>query len=90
MTALTGGDEIQIDAVIPPTDLSKYYDKTYVDAVLSTKANASNVYERSELYTKIETNALLINKQNNLSTVLGDDATTFQVLKGTQVATRRQ
>ena len=63
MTALTGGDEIQIDAVIPPTDLSNYYDKAYVDAVLSTKASVGNVYERSDLYTKLETNTLLNNKQ---------------------------
>ena len=59
MTALTGGNEIQINAVIPPTDLSNYYDKAYVDAVLSTKANVANVYDKSALYTNIETNGLL-------------------------------
>jgi Cu/Ag efflux protein CusF len=90
MTALTGGDEIQIEAVIPPTDLSNYYDKTYVDAVLSTKANVSNVYDKSVLYTKIEIDGFMNNKQNNLSTLVGDDATTFQVLNGTKVKSLRE
>ena len=90
MSALMGGDEIQIEAIIPPTDLSNCYDKTYVDATLSTKANVANVYDRTQLYTQIETNSLLNNKQNNLSTLLGDDATTFQILNGTKVKALRE
>ena len=50
----------------------------------------AKVYERSVLYTKIETNNLLNNKQNNLSTLLGDDATTFQILNGTKVKALRE
>ena len=66
------------------------YDRTYVDAALSTKANVANVYDRTQLYTQIETNGLLTNKQNNLSTLLGDDATTFQILNGTKVKALRE
>ena len=59
------------------------YDRTYMDATLSTKANTANVYDRTQLHAQIETNNLLNNKQNNLSTLLGDDASTFQILNGT-------
>ena len=41
-------------------------------------------------YTQIETNGLLDNKQNSLSTLLGDDATTFQILNGTHVKALRE
>ena len=61
-----------------------------MDAALSTKADVANVYDRTQLYTQIETNNLLNNKQNNLSTLLGDDATTFQILNGTKVKALRE
>ena len=42
MSALTGGDEIQIEAVIPPTDLSNYYTKTEADTLLNGALNTNN------------------------------------------------
>ncbi len=66
------------------------YDTTYINAALSTKANVADVYDRTQLYTQIETNNLLNNKQNSLSTLLGDDATTFQILNGTKVKALRE
>ena len=41
-------------------------------------------------YTQIETNGLLNDTQNSLSTLLGDDATTFQILNGTEVKALRE
>ena len=64
--------------------------RTYVDASFSARTDVASVYERSVLYTQIETNALLNNKQTNLSTLLGDDATTFQILNGTKVKALRE
>ena len=37
MTALNGGDEIEIEAVIPATDLSNYYTKNGTDTLLASK-----------------------------------------------------
>ena len=58
------------------------YTKTEVDDILSTKADSSDIYERDVLYTKIETNNLLNNKQNNLTTDLTDDTTTHKMRNG--------
>ena len=40
MTALNGGDEIEIEAVIPATDLSNYYTKAASDSLLASKEDA--------------------------------------------------
>ena len=44
------------------------YQSSFVDALLSGKADAADVYERSELYTRLETDGLLATKQASLST----------------------
>ena len=61
------------------------YTQPVLDAMFSTKANYGDVYERSVLYTQIETNNLLNNKQNSLTTDLTDDTTTHQILNGNTV-----
>ena len=58
------------------------YTQSVLDDMLSTKADSGDIYERDVLYTKIETNNLLNNKQNNLTTELIDDTTTHQILNG--------
>ena len=61
------------------------YTQSVLDAMLSTKADHGDIYERGVLYTKIETNNLLNNKQNSLTTDLTDDTNTHQILNGTTV-----
>ena len=52
---------------------------------MTEKADKSHIYERGYLYTKIDTNNLLSDKQNNLITDLTDDSTTHQILNGNRV-----
>ena len=63
---------------------------TYIHAACSTHGNSANTYDRTQLYTQTETRNLLNNQQNNLSTILGDDATTFEMLNGTNVKALRE
>ena len=54
------------------TLFNSYYNRTYLDAEFSTKADVANVYDKSVLYTQIETTNLLNNKQNtNNPTITG-------------------
>ena len=58
------------------------YTQSVLDAMLSTKADYGDIYERGVLYTKIETHNLLTTKQNNLTTDTTDATTTHQILNG--------
>ena len=53
-----------------------------LDALISTKADCSDVYERSVLCTKIETSNVLNSKHNDLTTDVTDDTVAYQVLNG--------
>ena len=53
-------DEIIAD--IPTFDPSNYYDKSDVDSLLADKANADDVYTKSDVYNKTETDNLLADK----------------------------
>ena len=61
------------------------YTQSVLNAMFSTKANYGDVYERSVLYTQIETNNVMNNKQNRVTTDLTDDTTTHQMLHGNTV-----
>jgi len=49
------------------TILANYYTKTEIDTLLQTKANASDVYAKTDVYNKTETDTLLNAKQNTLT-----------------------
>ena len=58
------------------------YTRTVIDALLTHKADYADVYERSLLYTRLETNNLLNTKQDNLATDSTNDTTTHAILNG--------
>jgi hypothetical protein len=65
------------------------YDRTTTNALLSNKADAADVYENSELYTRVQTDGLLAAKQASLTTPSTDEVSSFQVLNGTKVKALR-
>lgn len=56
-------DELIAD--IPTFDPSNYYDKSDVDGLLADKANADDVYTKSDVYNKTETDNLLAEKADS-------------------------
>ena len=71
---------ITLDGIDVGTALANTYSTSMVDALLSEKSNWGDVYERGYLYTKLETNALLAQKQDTLTTANVDESTTHQIL----------
>lgn len=53
-------------AEIPTFDPTNYYDKSEVDDLLEDKADADDVYTKSEVYNKSEVDDLLSAKMNNI------------------------
>ena len=80
VVSVAGSLQVSGDVTAP-----NLYDRTTTDALLSGKADVADVYERSELYTKIETNGLLDFKQDSLFTPGTDEVATLQVLNSTKV-----
>lgn len=56
-------DELIAD--IPTFDPTNYYDKSDVDGLLADKANADDVYTKSDVYNKTETDNLLADKADS-------------------------
>ena len=71
---------ITLDGIDVGTALADTYSTSMVDALLSEKSNWGDVYERGYLYTQLETNALLAQKQDTLTTANVDESTTHQIL----------
>ena len=70
---------------VAKTDLSGYYNKTQVDNALALKANAADVYTKSEVYTKEEANAELAKKADAETTYSKTEVDNALALKANSV-----
>ena len=83
---------------VAETDLSGYYNKTQVDNALALKANASDVYTKSEVYTKGEVDTELGKKadqattytKTEVDTELGKKANSADVYTKSEVYTKEE
>lgn len=72
---------------VAKTDLSNYYNKGEVDAALGLKANAADVYTKSEVYTKGEVDTELGKKADKETTYTKTEVDNALALKADQATT---